>query len=71
MAALAVERKIRDAVRAGRMDKAPGDVMLDEAVTLGIITAAERQQVVEADEIRDEVIQVDAFDQETFKALRG
>ena len=71
VAALAVERKIRDAVRAGRLDKAPGDMLLDPAVAAGIITEEERQQVLDADTIRDEVIQVDAFDPETFRSLRG
>jgi acyl-CoA dehydrogenase len=71
VAALAVETKIRDAVRAGRLDKAPGDMLLDLAVAARIITDEERQQVLDADVIRDEVIQVDAFDPETFRFLRG
>ncbi len=71
VAALAVETKIRDAVRAGRLDRAPGDEMLESAVAAGIISAEERQEVLDADEIRDEVIQVDAFDPETFRSLRG
>jgi len=71
LVALAVERKIRDALRAGLLDKAPGDILLDRAVEARIISAEERQQVLDADEVRDEVIQVDAFDPETFRALRG
>ncbi len=71
VAALAVEAKIRDALRAGRLDKAPGDVLLDQAVEADIITRDERQQVLDADVIRDEVIQVDSFDPETFRSLRG
>ena len=71
VAALAVETKIRDAVRAGRLDKAPGDMLLDRAVEAGIITAAEHQQVLDADEVRNEAIQVDAFDRETFRSLSG
>ncbi len=70
VAALAVERKIRDAIRAGHLDKAPGDILLDRAVATGIITEAERQQVLDADVARDEVIQVDSFDPETFRSLR-
>ena len=68
VAALAVETKIRDAVRARRLDKAPGDILLDRAVEEGIITLDEHQQVLDADELRNEVIQVDAFDSETFGA---
>ena len=71
VAALAVETKIRDAVRAGRLDRAPGDVLLDEAMRAGIITAADRQLVLDADELRDEVIQVDSFSPEQFLELRG
>ena len=66
-----MERKIRDAVRAGLLDKAPGDALLDRAVETGIITAQERSDVLRADEIRDEVIQVDAFAPEAFASLRG
>ena len=66
--ALAVEKKIRDAVREGLIDRAPGDLLLERALELGIVTEAERQQVLAADKIRDEVIQVDAFDPGTFGA---
>ena len=69
--ALAVERKIRDAVRAGLLDRAPGDALLDRAVQAGIISADERRDVLSADEIRSEVIQVDAFAPEAFRDLRG
>ncbi len=71
VAALKVETKIRDAVRAGLLDKAPGEILLHQAAAAGIITEDERQQVLDAEDIRDEVIQVDAFDPETFRSLRG
>jgi acyl-CoA dehydrogenase len=71
LAALAVERKIRDAIRAGKLDKAPGDILLEQALEAGIIDASERQTVLDADVIRDEVIQVDAFDPEVFEELHG
>jgi acyl-CoA dehydrogenase len=69
--ALGVETKIRDAIRAGRLDRAPGPMLLDDALTAGIITAEERQLVLDADQLRDEVIRVDAFEPEAFLALRG
>lgn len=69
--ALAVETKIRDAVRAGQLDRAPGDELLASALAAGVITEAERQQVLDADEVRNEVIQVDSFSAEEFQALRG
>ena len=65
--ALAVETKIRDAVRAGLLDKAPGDLMLKHAFALGVISQSEHQQVLDANEIRDEVIQVDSFEPTTFR----
>ncbi|MFQ6046467.1 MAG: acyl-CoA dehydrogenase [Gemmatimonadales bacterium] len=71
VAALKVETKIRDAVRAGKLDRAPGEILLHQAAAVGIITEDERQRVLEADDVRDEVIQVDAFDQETYRGLRG
>jgi acyl-CoA dehydrogenase len=71
LAALAVETKVRDAIRAGRLDRAPGDVLLDRALEAGVIDDAERQTVLDADVVRDEVIQVDAFDPATFAELRG
>ena len=43
-------------------------MLLDRAVEARIISAEERQQVLNADKVRDEVIEVDAFDPETFRA---
>jgi acyl-CoA dehydrogenase len=59
--ALAVESKIRDAVRAGRLDRAPGKDLADRALAAGVIGAHERQRIEDAERITDEVIQVDAF----------
>jgi acyl-CoA dehydrogenase len=69
VAALAVEAKIRDAVRAGRIDKAPGSAMVELALLAGVITEAEMQRLNEADEARDEAIQVDAFAAQVYGAL--
>lgn len=69
--ALKVETKIRDAIRAGRLDRAPGDMILEEAQRAGVITDLEALAVMAADAIRDEVIQVDAFEPEEFHRLRG
>jgi acyl-CoA dehydrogenase len=69
--ALAVERKIKDAVRAGRLDRAPGHELADRALAAGLITAEERRRIHDADEARDEVIQVDAFSPEAYAHLRG
>ena len=61
VAAHRVETKIRDAVRAGQLDKAPGDALLEAALASGIVLREEYEQVLQADRVRDEVIQVDAF----------
>ena len=61
VAAHRVETKIRDAVRAGQLDKAPGDALLEAALASGIVLREEYEQVLQADQVRDEVIQVDAF----------
>ncbi len=60
--ALAVEAKLRDAVRAGRIDRGPGDELADRALEAGIIDRQEREKLRAADAARDEAIQVDAFD---------
>ncbi len=60
--ALAIEAKMRDAVRAGLVDCAPGDLLVQCALDAGVITEADRHKIRDADEARDEAIQVDAFD---------
>ncbi len=67
--ALPVETKLRDAVRAGQLDHAPG-YMLDElGVAAGVISGDEYDLLNEARDARDEVVAVDAFDAEVFKTL--
>lgn len=70
VAAHTVETKIRDAVRSGLLDHAPGDELLELALAAQIITDAERHIVLDAHDARTEVIQVDSFDPETFLELR-
>ena len=70
VAALAVEAKIRKAVRDGLIDRAPGHQLVERALAAGVITADEQVRVLEADEARNEVIQVDAFEQEEYRGLR-
>ena len=69
VAAHRVETKIRDAVRAGRLDKAPGDILLEAALAAGIVSREEYEQVLQADRVRDEVIQVDAFSAAEYSTL--
>jgi len=67
--ALPIETKLRDAVRAGALDRAPGHELDDLGLAAGVITRAEYDLLNDARDARDEVIQVDAFDAETFKGL--
>ncbi|MBB6184399.1 acyl-CoA dehydrogenase [Oleiagrimonas soli] len=68
--AIPVETKMRDAVRAGRLERAPGYMLDDLALQAGVITSEEYELLDEAREARNEVVQVDAFDADTYKSLR-
>lgn len=67
--AIPVETKLRDAVRGGRLDRAPGYMLDDLGLAAGVISQAEYDLLNDARDARDEVIQVDAFDPQTFKTL--
>lgn len=64
-----VETKLRDAVRAGTLDRAPGDALARAGVAAGVITDGEFEILKNAADCRREVIQVDAFDPEEYKSL--
>jgi acyl-CoA dehydrogenase len=67
--AIPIETKLRDAVRAGALDRAPGHMLDDLGLAAGVITAEEYQRLQEADAARNEVVAVDAFDPQTFRTL--
>ncbi|WP_440225344.1 acyl-CoA dehydrogenase [Dokdonella sp. MW10] len=67
--ALPIETKLRDAVREGRLDRAPGHVLDDHGLAAGVISQAEYDLLNDARDARDEVIQVDAFDAATYRTL--
>ncbi|HPG94697.1 MAG TPA: acyl-CoA dehydrogenase, partial [Dokdonella sp.] len=69
VAALPIETKLRDAVRAGNLDRAPGHLLDDLGLAAGVITQQEYDRLNEARDARDEVIQVDAFDPDVYKSL--
>ena len=67
--AIPIETKLRDAVRAGKLDRAPG-YMLDElGVAAGVISGEEYERLNDARDARDEVVAVDAFDPELYRQL--
>lgn len=61
-AVVPIETKLRDAIRAGKLDRAPGPALADLALQHDIITAEEREKLRAAHAAVDDVIQVDAFD---------
>ncbi|MBS0589445.1 MAG: acyl-CoA dehydrogenase [Proteobacteria bacterium] len=67
--AIPVETKLRDAVRAGTLDRAPGHMLDEMGIKAGVITQAEYDLLQEAEAARNEVIAVDAFDPAIFKTL--
>jgi acyl-CoA dehydrogenase len=67
--AIPVETKLRDAVRAGRLDRAPGDMLDDLGLAAGVISEAEYQLLEQARGAREEAVRVDAFDAATYRQL--
>jgi len=52
----------RDRAAAGRIDRAPGDALVELAREAAVITDEDCRRIRAADAARDEAIQVDAFD---------
>ena len=65
-----VERKIRDAVRTGRLPKARPERLARQAVEAGVIDAAEADLLKRAEAARNDYIQVDAFTLDDYHRLR-
>ncbi|TMA32141.1 MAG: acyl-CoA dehydrogenase [Deltaproteobacteria bacterium] len=69
--ALAIQQKIRQAVRDGELTHEIGEHELaQEALAIGLINEAERDLLARADRARARAIEVDAFDPDEFRALR-
>ena len=71
IAARDAQGKVRDAVKAEKLEPAPESTLGERALAAGIIDAQERTRLEAAEEARDAVIQVDAFDPETYAGLKG
>jgi acyl-CoA dehydrogenase len=67
--AIPIETKLRDAVRAGKLDRAPGYMLDTLGLKAGVISQEEYTLLQEAEAARNEVIAVDAFDPQVFKTL--
>ncbi|MFQ5764632.1 MAG: acyl-CoA dehydrogenase [Rhodospirillales bacterium] len=70
-AAADVRQMMRDAARAGTLEPEPEDTLAERALAQGLISAEDRRHYDEAEAARDAVIQVDAFDPETYVGLKG
>lgn len=68
--ALEVEARIRQAVRDGLVERQPGEGLAEAARAAGIIRSADLETLQEANDAREEVIQVDSFSREEFGGLR-
>lgn len=62
----AIERKMRKAVRDRVIPKAKGRALIESCLAKGVISKEEYQDVVRAEELRNEAIQVDSFTQEEY-----
>ena len=71
VAAQEVQDKVRGAIKAKNLESAPDDTLIERAVSLGIINDEEGRRLDEAEAARDDVIQVDAFDPQTYIGLKG
>ncbi len=61
-----VVRKLKKAIRAGRLPRRPPLELVSEAVELEILTAPEAELLKAAEEARDDAIQVDSFTLEEY-----
>jgi acyl-CoA dehydrogenase len=61
LAARPLERKLRDAVKAGKLERQPSTTLAERGVQAGVLTEAERQILVQAEKARANAIAVDAF----------
>lgn len=62
----ATERKMRSAVKARTIPKAKGKALADSCLEKGVITKEEYADVIRADELRWEAIQVDSYTQDEY-----
>jgi len=63
--------RIREAIRAGRLEPEPAETLPARAAEAGVIDDDERARLEAAEAIRDAVVQVDAFAPEAYAALKG
>ncbi len=57
-----IEKTLRQARRAGQLKSRQQTTMIDEALAMGILSESDREKLLMAEQLRNRVIQVDAFD---------
>jgi acyl-CoA dehydrogenase len=71
VAARPVEGKIRNAVRNGALASSSKDAMASDGLAQGLISGNEHAVLEAANAARNDIIQVDVFDAETYHTLKG
>ena len=66
-AALPLERKLKKAVRSGTVPRAPLSASIDAAVATSVLSKDEADVLLRAEELRNDIIQVDDFTLEDYK----
>jgi acyl-CoA dehydrogenase len=66
----AIDKKIRDAVRAKKIAKIKGPGQIEEALKHGVITSDEKSIMMKAEEVRWDAIQVDDFSDEEYHSTQ-
>lgn len=66
-----VRRKVRDAARGGKVEGATEDAWAADAVAKNVISEEELMLLTAATAARRDAIQVDSFDPESYRALKG
>jgi acyl-CoA dehydrogenase len=71
VAAAAADGKVRAALRAGTLTRAPAETLAGRAREAAVIDDDELALLLAAEKARDAVIAVDVFDPQSYRALRG
>ncbi|MCU7915219.1 MAG: acyl-CoA dehydrogenase [Candidatus Thiodiazotropha sp. (ex Gloverina cf. vestifex)] len=57
-----IEKTLRQAIRAGQLSSRDEDAVIEEAISLGILTPTDMEKIMKARRLRNQIIQVNAFD---------
>ena len=71
MEARPVGEKMKAEARLGSLRPVEGQTLAEAALAAGVIVDSEYELWIEAEAVRDEIIQVDAFDAQTYAAMKG